>query len=52
MGQVAASVFWGGPLVKCRMVEQGYKMGNYSVFAQTDEDWDKLLATVGQAGIG
>jgi hypothetical protein len=34
------------------MVEQGYKMGNYSVFAQTDEDWDKLLATVEQAGIG
>ena len=28
------------------------KLGNYSVFAQTDEDWDKLLATVGQAGIG
>jgi putative transposase len=28
------------------------KLGNYTVFAQTDEDWDKLLATVGQAGIG
>jgi pyruvate formate lyase activating enzyme len=28
------------------------KLGNYSVFAQTDEDWDKLLATMGQAGIG
>jgi pyruvate-formate lyase-activating enzyme len=28
------------------------KLGNYSVFAQTDEDRDKLLATVGQAGIG
>jgi len=28
------------------------KLGNYSVFAQTDEDWDELLATVGQAGIG
>jgi hypothetical protein len=46
--------------VKCRMAEQGYemgdclnvKLGNYSVFAQIDEDWDKLLATVGQAGIG
>jgi pyruvate-formate lyase-activating enzyme len=28
------------------------KLGNYSVFAQTDEDWDRLLATVGPAGIG
>jgi hypothetical protein len=27
------------------------KLGNYSVFAQTDEDWDKLLATVGPAAI-
>lgn len=28
------------------------KLGNCAVFARTEEDWDRLLATVGQTGIG